>query len=58
MSSKSIIVQVSIYDDDTGLVEQTIVKPYDARYAWDTVDMFEYLGKQVAKILDPSYYEE
>lgn len=53
--SKSLVIQVTVYDDETGSVEQTIVRHSGSQYHWEVTSAFGQLGEKVADVIDPDY---
>ena len=53
---KALLVQVTVFDEDTGDIEQTIVKTYEGNYGYEIRSFFERLGERFSKLLDP--YDE
>jgi hypothetical protein len=53
--SKPIIVQISICNEETGLVEQVIIKDFSSPYRWEIEKQFRQLSEQVLKIVLPDY---
>lgn len=49
-----IVVRVTV-TDDAGLVTEELVRWSESSYGYETERMFEALGKQVAKKVDPNY---
>ena len=44
MSDKRIIVQVTVVDDDTGIVETVRIKDIVADYPWEVSQLFEQIA--------------
>lgn len=55
--SKSIILSVTISDNNTGVIEKQIIKCFDDdAYAYEVRKIFEETGETIARIVDPNYY--
>lgn len=50
-----IVVTVQIVDEETGAVQQAIVKMVESTYGGDVERAFEKLGEQCAQIVHPGY---
>ena len=57
MTDKAIIVQVTVYNKETGVVEQQVVNVYDGSYGYEVERMFERLGESFGKVIEPHHYE-
>ncbi len=53
--SKDVLIQITIYDDETGDVVKQIVENYSGEYAFEIVRFFEIVGEKVAKMIDPNH---
>lgn len=51
----SILIQVTIFDEDTGAIEQQIVQTHSGSYGYEVAQTFEKLGEKVATILCPGW---
>ncbi len=53
-----ILVQVTIYDDDSGAVKEQTIGQSSSNYGWEVEKMFYQLGIQTAKKVHPSYCDD
>ena len=51
----SIIIEVTIYDEDTGVVEQRIIETHSGYRGYEVAEDFEKLGRRVAEIIHPGW---
>lgn len=51
----AIIIEVTIYDEDTGVVEQQIVETHSGYRGYEVLEDFEALGRKIAKIIHPGW---
>lgn len=56
--TKRATVDVVIYDDETGSVEERLHFPESSQYAWEVEAKFERIGEAVARKVDPEYFKE
>lgn len=47
----SILIQITITDDESGEVSKTFVQSYDSRWSWDTARVIRELLGRVFKIV-------
>lgn len=52
-STKILLVELTIFDDETGEIEKRIVKTYQGSYGYEVRRFFDRLGEQFAKLIDP-----
>lgn len=50
-----IITEIKIIDEDTGVVEETIIKTHDGSYGYEVASFFRKIGEKIAKDIDPTY---
>ena len=53
-----ILVTVTTVDDDTGLVESTLIERIDEQYGWAIEKAFRDVAERVIKRIDPKYLED
>lgn len=49
------LVEVKIYDDDTGEVEKSYIEIYTGNLGWEVEHIFNKVGFKFAKIMDEGY---
>jgi len=54
----ALLVQITVYDEDTGAVSEQIVETYTGSYGYEVVSMFEKLGERLAPKADPYYHND
>lgn len=54
MGQKAILIQVTVFDEETGAAELTVVKTYEGSYGYEVRRMFERLGEKFSRLIDPS----
>lgn len=52
-STRTLLVEVTLFDEDTGEVEMKVIKTYQGSYGYEARGFFERLGEQFAKLMDP-----
>jgi hypothetical protein len=52
-STKMLLVEITIFDDETGEVETRAIKTYQGNYGYEVRNFFERLGERFAKLIDP-----
>ena len=52
--SKALLIQVTIFNQDTNEVVEQKVVHYDGSYAFEVEQIFDDIGTSVANIIDPS----
>lgn len=53
--AKDVLIQVTIYDDETGAVYEQYIDNYSGEYGYEVARIFDHLGQKIAKKIDPSY---
>lgn len=53
--AKALLIQVTVYDDETREVGQQFVRHYEGSYGYEVEKVFDVLGQKVAKVIDPDY---
>ncbi len=53
--SKDVLIEVTIYDDESGEVSERLVVNYSGEYGWEITQAFEKLGERIASKVDPSH---
>lgn len=51
-----VLIQVTIYDEDTHAVQEQFVEQYGGSYGWEIERVFSNLGEKIAKKIDPEHY--
>ena len=54
-NTKILLVEVTIFDEETGEIERKIIKNYQGHYGYEVFTLFEQLGEQFARRIDPYY---
>ena len=59
--SKAILVQITVFEgddtDSSNRVLEQFVHTYDGSYGFEVESMFEKLGRQMGRTVDPGYYD-
>ena len=53
--AKDVLIQVTIYDDETGAVVEQMVVNYSGELHWEITRTFEEVGAKVARRVHPEY---
>ena len=53
--AKDVLIQVTIYDDETGAVYEQYVENYSGEYGYEVARTFDQLGQKIAKKIDQTY---
>jgi len=52
-NGKAILIDITVYDDETGEVFNRHVETYTGSYGYEVESMFDRLGRKFAPIADP-----
>jgi len=55
MNNKALLIEVTVYDEETGEVFSRHVETYTGSYHYEVTGMFDRLGAKFAPIADPYY---
>jgi len=53
--AKSLILEVTIFDNETGEVLKKIIKSCETSYGYDVERLFSRIGEEMATVVDPNY---
>mgnify|MGYP001608882793 CR=1 FL=1 len=53
--SKDVLIEVTIYDDESGEVSDRVIVNYRGEYGFEITRTFEQLGERIARKVDPSH---
>ena len=56
--SKQLLIEVTVYDEETGEVFSRHVETYTGSYGYEVENMFDRLGQKFAPIADPYRKEQ
>lgn len=58
MKSRALLIEVMVYDEDTGEVFSRYVETYTGSYHYEVTAMFDRLGAKFGPVADPYYAKE
>lgn len=52
-STKMLLIEITFFNEETGEIEKKLLKHYEGSYGYEVRGLFEKLGEQIAKMVDP-----